>query len=50
MPAYEQAHMGLDFLPLSSLNIGGISVIKKRDLSGRGGLEMQKGIDKIQKI
>ena len=51
LPAYEQAHMGLDFLPpLPSLNIGGISVIKKRDLSGLGGLEMQKGIDKIQKI
>lgn len=50
MPAYEQAHMVLDFLPLPSLNIGGISVIKKSDLSGLGGLEMQKGIDKIQKI
>ena len=42
--------MGLDFLPPLSLNIGGISVIKKQDLSGPGGLEMQKGIDKIQKI
>lgn len=49
MPAYEQAHMVLGFLRLPSLNIGG-SVIKKRDLSGLGGLEMQKGIDKIQKI
>ena len=35
-PASEQAHMVLDFLPLPSLNIGGISVIKKRDLEWSG--------------
>lgn len=36
--------------PLFYINIGGILVIKKWDLSVSGGLEMQKGIDKIQKI